>query len=182
MFFKSDRLYRHNIMRINYTTYDTRQSQDVINPSTSHRNIMVLNASYDDHQSRAGSHPFCYAQVLGIYHANVVYTGREMINYTPNRMEFLWVRWYQLMESTQSGWNTYLLDRLQFAPMAEEDAFGFIDPLDVVRGCHIIHAFAGGTLHADGRGLSYCAQDSFDWVSYYVNRCVSVMSLIAFSD
>ena len=130
---------------------------------------MVLNGSYDDHPDSEASHPFYYAQVLGIYHVNVVYTGLEMVDYQPRRMEFLWVRWYQHAELTQSGWDTYHLDRIRFPPLATEDAFGFIDPLDVVRACHTIPAFASGKLH-DGRGLSLCAQDRLDWVSYYVNR------------
>ena len=32
VFFKSDRIYKHNLLRINHTTYDVRRSQDVINP------------------------------------------------------------------------------------------------------------------------------------------------------
>src|ERR1700733_3919195 len=46
--FNKDRLYLHNVMCINYTGYDVRRSQDVINPSTSHCNIMVLAGSNDD--------------------------------------------------------------------------------------------------------------------------------------
>ena len=170
--FKSDRMYRHNVLRVNYTTYDTRRCQDVINPSTSHRHIMVLDSSYDHHQNSASSHPFCYAQVLGIYHVNVIYIGPGMTSYEPIRMEFLWVRWFRRVESPKAGWDAYRLDRIQFPPMAEEDVFGFVDPSDVMRGCHIIPAFASGKLHTDGRGLSHCAHDSSDWVAYYVNRCV----------
>jgi hypothetical protein len=167
--FKSDRIYRHKIMRINYTTYDTRRSQDVINPFTPHRDIMVLNDSFvdDDHQS---SHPYCYARVLGIYHANIIYTGLGMNDYQPKRMEFLWVRWYRHAELVQTSWGSYRLDRVQFPPVADEYSFGFIDPSDVMRSCHIIPAFAGGKVHTDNKGLSLCAQDSSDWVSYYVNR------------
>src|SRR5215471_20976245 len=40
--FKHDRLYRHNMIRINYTTYDVRRGQDTIHPKTSHCNIMTL--------------------------------------------------------------------------------------------------------------------------------------------
>lgn len=169
--FKSDRIYPHKIMRINYTTYDTRRSQDVINPSTPHRDIMMLNDSFvsDDHQQ---SHPYCYARVLGIYHANIIYAGPGMIDYQAKRMEFLWVRWYRHTELTQISWGSHRLDRIQFPPMAEDDSFGFVDPSDVIRGCHIIPAFSGRKVHTDGKGLSFCAQDSLDWVSYYVNRCV----------
>jgi hypothetical protein len=40
--FKSDCMYNHRIVRFNYTTYDVRRSQDVINPRTSHCDIMLL--------------------------------------------------------------------------------------------------------------------------------------------
>lgn len=42
IFFKYDRIYRHNLLRINYTTYDVRRGCDFINPTTSRRDIMVL--------------------------------------------------------------------------------------------------------------------------------------------
>jgi hypothetical protein len=89
---KDDRMYRHNIARFNYTTYDVRRAQDVINPRTSHCNVMVLHAAHD--MGHPG-HRFIYGKVLGIYHVNVIYTGSGMVNYTPIRMEFLWVRWYE---------------------------------------------------------------------------------------
>jgi hypothetical protein len=47
----------------------------------------------------------------------------------------------------------------------------FLDPTDVVRGCHIIPAFTASKHYTDGWGLSPCASDSNNWQSYYVNRC-----------
>ena len=62
--FNHDRIYQHNILHVNYTSYDVRRSQDVINPITSHRNIMMLpDSSVDD---SCLDSPFCYAHVLGI--------------------------------------------------------------------------------------------------------------------
>jgi hypothetical protein len=74
------------------------------------------------------------------------------------------------MDTSFSGWNARKLDRVQFASITDDDAFGFVDPSDILRGCHIVPAFASGRLHADGKGLSHCAQDSMDWAAYYVNR------------
>jgi hypothetical protein len=167
--FKSHRIYKHGILRVNYTTYDVRRSQDVVNASTSHHNIMVLADPGDDDNSTT-SYPFRYGRVLGVYHANVVYVGPGMRDYKPRRMEFLWVRWYRNMGVVKTGWQTRKLDRVRFLPVADDDAFGFIDPSDVLRSCHIIPAFAKGLLHVDGKGLSRCACDSSDWVEYYVNR------------
>ncbi|KAH7904506.1 hypothetical protein BJ138DRAFT_1019068 [Hygrophoropsis aurantiaca] len=170
VFFKNDRIYSHKLARFNYTTYDVRRAQDVVNPSTSHHNIMVL----ANHSSKDGptQHPFWYARVLGIYHANVIYTGPGMLDYNPRRMEFLWVRWYEIVEEHMAGWDACQLDRIRFPPMATDGAFGFLDPKDVLRGCHIIPAFADGKVHADGAGLSHCIHDSEDWKGYFVNRFV----------
>jgi hypothetical protein len=68
-------------MRINYTTYDVRRSQDIINTTTSRHDVMVL-ADPGDHT--AASHPFRYARVLGVYHVNVIYVGAGMIDYQPH--------------------------------------------------------------------------------------------------
>ena len=63
--------------------------------------------------------------------------------------------------------------------MADEDAFGFVDPGDVLRGCHIIPAFQSGKVHSDGVALSRTAGDSQDWCCYGVNRCVASQMILA---
>jgi hypothetical protein len=167
--FKSDQIYEHKLMRLNYTTYDVRRYQDMVNAFTPHHNVMVLADPSDDPDS-SSPHPFRYARVLGVYHANIIYVGPGMLNYQPHRLEFLWVRWYKAMETTRTGWDAQKLDRIQFFPVADKGAFGFINPSDVLRGCHLVPAFASGKRHPDGKGLSSCAQDASDWVAYYVNR------------
>jgi len=157
-----DRLYRHNIMRINYTTYDVRRAQDVINPNTSHCNVMILNEK--------GSSPYAYAKVLGVYHINAFYAGHNGLSECrPRRMEFLWVRWYHNVE-VESGWNARKLDRVSFLPVGHPDSFGFVDPSQVLRGCHMIPVFSRGKVHPDCNGLSRIARDALDWKQYYVNR------------
>jgi hypothetical protein len=159
-------MYQHNVARINYTTYDVRRSQDVISISTPRRDIMVLADTSHDNSAQ----PFRYARVLGIYHVNAIYIGPGMVDYQPHRLEFLWVRWYRNMDAVVAGWQARKLDRVQFAPMSEDDSFGFLDPSDVLRGCHLVPAFSKGKRHLDRKGLSRCAQDSSDWVEYCVNR------------
>ena len=168
--FKHDRMYQHNLAHFNYTSYDVRRLADVVNASTPHHNIMVLSDSDDENDSATGHH-FKYAQVLGIYHVNVIYVGPGMIDYQPHRMEYLWVRWYQ-STGVQTGWDSRKLDRIRFFPMSSADAFGFVNPADVLRACHLVPAFAKGRLHIDGIGLSRRAKDSSDWAEYYVNRYV----------
>jgi hypothetical protein len=161
--FLHDRIYQYNLLRINYTTYDVRRSQDVLNSNTSHCNIMVLDEAADDNDSD-------YGRVLGTYHVNVVYVGLGMRDRQPRRMEFLWVRWYNNNTVVRNGWDAQKLNRIRFPPIAVGDSFDFIDPSAVLRSCHVIPVFSRGRLHHDGKGMSRCAHDSSDWKEYYVNR------------
>ena len=87
VFFKNDCMYRHNLAQFNFTTYDVRRGQDVVNLKTSHRDIILLSSR--DHSIANTSHPFLYGRVLGIYHVNVIYTGSDMHDFSPRRLEFL---------------------------------------------------------------------------------------------
>lgn len=162
-----DRFYTHALMRINYTTYDVRRTQDVISRNANRDNIMVL-------ADRAGqapqSHPYAYARVLGIYHANAFVVGGDATDFRPRRIEFLWVRWYRLWEPELDALQSRRLDQVSFPPVTDPDAFGFLDPADVVRSCYIVPAFSSGQQHSDGKGLSYSAQDGMDWKRYYIQR------------
>ena len=53
-----------------------------------------------------------------------------------------------------------------------EDMLGFVDPRDVLRGCHIPPASSQGRRQADGVDVSPCANGGEDCHSYYVGRCV----------
>jgi len=83
--FKGNRIYQHCLLRINYTTYDLQRDFDSINPRTDHRDIMLL-SNLD-----ANAHPFSYARVLGIFHANTMYTGPGLRDFQSRCIEFLWV-------------------------------------------------------------------------------------------
>lgn len=152
--------------RFNYTTYDVCRAQDVINPKTSHCNIMVLRAEND---MGPQGHRYIYGKVLGIYHTNVIFIGVGMVDYTPIRMECLWVWWYEPIDEV-STWDSSTMDRVRFPSVTHNHSFDFLDPTDVLRGCHIIPAFARKRRRPDGSGLSACAGDKNDWRIYYVNR------------
>jgi hypothetical protein len=162
-------MYKHQLLRINYTTYDVRRSQDIINSNTGRRDIMLLS---DDDQDE--SHPFRYARVLGVYHVNVVYTGPGMLDYQARRLDFLWVRWFQYSLSKSVEWADYKLDSIRFPPITWDSSFGFVDPKDVLRACHIIGSFTNGKVHSDTISISRLANDSQDWRSYRVNRWAAV--------
>ena len=162
---QSGRIYEHKILRLNYTTYDVRRDEDVVHVGTSHHNVMVLNPERDS----ADKHPYWYARVLGIFHANVIFLGEGTSDFNPRRLELLWVRWYTIA-GRQESLSSELLECVKFPPMANEDSFGFLDPADVLRCSHIIPRFSRGHVHPDGVGLSFWAQDAKDWKVYCINR------------
>jgi hypothetical protein len=169
MLIKHDRMDQHNLLHVNYTAYDVQHSQDVVNASTSHHNIMML-AEPSDSGDSTSDHLFRYARIIGVYHVNTVYVGHGMLDYQPCCMEFLWVRCYENTGVMRNGWQDQQLNHIWFLSISKDGAFRFVDPSDVLRSCHIIPAFARGKLHIDNKGLSLCAQDSEDWIEYYVNR------------
>jgi len=162
---RKDLMYKHKLAKFNYTTYDVRRAQDVINPGTSRCNVMVLNNTQDKENPNADH--FAYARVIGIFHVNAIFAGYNWIDNRLRRLEFLWVRWYQ--NSSAFRWDSFKLEQVQFPPMADEDAFGFIDPRDVVRACHLVPRISIGQVHSDGIGLSKLARDYRDWRSYFIN-------------
>lgn len=137
----NNRIYWHQVLRVNYTTYDRRRAQDSVNPRT-HPDVLLLAPSSDTHK-------YWYARVIKIFHLNVhVGRGRE-----PERLNVLFVRWFALDTTAPSGFQKKRLHRLAFVPSGSEDAsaqaaepeaFGFVDPADVVRGVHLIPAFVNG--------------------------------------
>ena len=84
-------------------------------------------------------HPFLYACILGIYHANVCTGGNSQ--HHEERFKFLWVRWYQY-QGPNVQWSDSKLDQVSYPPITSEGAFGFVDPNDVLRACHIIPVFS----------------------------------------
>ena len=117
------------------------------------------------------AHPFCYARVLGIFHANVIYNGPVLMDHQPRHLEFLWACWFEVVKSHQEQ-NAYKLDVLCFVPMHEDNTFGFINPADVLRSCHLIPDFSKGKLHPDCQATSRASRNANDSKQYYVNRFV----------
>ena len=63
------------MLGINYMTYDVRRAQDIINIKTDHCDILFLSTSIDQM-----THDYQYAQVIGIYHVNLIYCNPAHIN------------------------------------------------------------------------------------------------------
>jgi hypothetical protein len=158
----NDRIYRHKVLRVNYTTYNVRRDQDSLNPRT-HCDIMVL--SGDDMQ------PYWYARIIGIFHTMVLQTGQSKSR-EPKKMEFVFVRWFGIDNDEIGGWRTKKLHQIGF--VEGDEAFGFVDPADIIRGVHLIPRFSlGRTKEVLGPSFARSAVETDeDWVRYYVNMYV----------
>jgi hypothetical protein len=176
----NDRIYAHQLMRISYTTYDIRREDDVVRLKAD-PNVMVLEDSLtrqrpSDAENLSSAPPYRYARVLGICHADVRFVGAlhdGRRDYTPHRLEFLWVRWY--ISLGYPGLESLELERLQLAPLESPDAIGFISPRAVVRGVHLIPNFKAGQLAKDNspsQVVSPLHGKSASWSTYYLNRFV----------
>jgi hypothetical protein len=159
---RNDQIYRHHVLRINYTTYDVHCTDDIFNLNTKHRDIMMLHRPESEHDHRQ----FCYASIIGIYHANVQYIGPGMKDYLLRWMDFLHVWWFEWVPQQE----LYGLDALRFVQMNDPMTFDFVDPTEVLRGCHLLSAFRHGKLHREQIVTSPIAWDSENWKYYYVNR------------
>ncbi|KAG1881540.1 hypothetical protein C8R48DRAFT_587375 [Suillus tomentosus] len=170
--FRRNQIYHHNLARFNYTTYDVRRAQDVVNPRTPHCNIMLLKHDRIDGEREDN---YLYAKVIGIHHVNVVLSANM---HESRRIEFLLVRWYESVQS--HTWDTGGLGRVHFRPLQSPMAFGFIDPGVVLRGCHVIPAFSRDQHNPGERGISPLAGDRYDWHEYYINSFVDRDTVMRF--
>ncbi|KAF9555012.1 hypothetical protein CPC08DRAFT_620033, partial [Agrocybe pediades] len=129
------------------------------------------------------SHPFWYARVLGIFHADVRHTGPLLKSARTQHIDFLWVRWFRLDSTYTSGWNVRRLHRIAFVPSdsLQDEAFGFIDPSAVLRAVHLIPAFAHGRISSLLQAPSIArpklphedkGDKNSDWRYLYVNMFI----------
>jgi hypothetical protein len=154
---KNDRLYSHKKMSMHYTTYDIRRGLDVINLPSGKCDIMV--------SSCHANYPFRYARVIGIFH---------VITSTPSTSEqhfdLLWVRWF---ESVQDLDKDVHLDVVRFESNLGKQ-FGFLNPGDVIRACHIIPDWSHGLVPPSQQHVNKWkgSSEARDYQFYYVNKYV----------
>ncbi|KAF7292226.1 hypothetical protein MIND_01250000 [Mycena indigotica] len=163
---QGDKIYVNKLFRVNYTTYDVRRDQDVMNSSAL---PFVMVNSPNAHQR--GAHPYWYAQVLGILNATVSrVTATDRTR--PVRMEFLWVRWLGDQPGYTSGLREGRLPVMGFVPDTDPYAFGFLDPEHVVRGAHLMPVFRRGRtselLQTKSTTAARFPNETSDWEAFYV--------------
>lgn len=157
-------------MKIKYTTYDVRRDEDVIHVNTQQCNLMLLNGRYSAALGRSVS-PYIYGKVLGIFHANVSFSGvlpDGKINSTSHRLDFCWVHWYDSLSFGEE----FKLDRVRLLPLDSGDSLGFVDPTNVIRGVHIIPRFSAGLSKMLTPPTKLERKGSQLWKEYYINKYV----------
>jgi hypothetical protein len=126
---------------------------------------MILSHEDDD-----DTHPYWYAKIIEIFHAFV----RHPDHPEPISMNFLWVRWYGRNIKHRSGWKAKHLPLVGFIGGDATLPFGFLDPIDVIRGCHLIPAFHHGRTDEllPPSVARLPADNDEEWLYYYVNMYV----------
>lgn len=158
------------VFRVNYTSYDVRRHQDFMRPG---HGCAVMTLSREDDPS---THAFWYAQVIRAFLIPVVHAAPDAHNRSQQLMEVLWVRWLGVQPDYQWGFKEARLPKVGFVPDSDDDAFGFLDPSLVIRGCHLIPVFSEGrtdSLLRHGESLTRLPGETDDWSAFYVNMWVS---------
>ena len=155
-------LYFHSLMRVNFTSYDRRRQQDLLNPS-SKSDIMML-ADEDDQST----HPYYYAHIIGIFH---VLARHHSGSQKYKHLSILWIRWLALDEKEKGGFSDRRLYQVGYAAGTDDEAFGFINPDSVIRGVHLMPNYVRGP---GGNFLPKSIarrteEGDMDWFRYYVN-------------
>ncbi|KIO02237.1 hypothetical protein M404DRAFT_148350, partial [Pisolithus tinctorius Marx 270] len=132
-----------------------------------HADIMVLS-----HETEENPHPYWYACIIAIFHLEVRYNGPELDDRSTRRIDVLWVHWFARDKNFKAGWSAKHLLWVGFYPQDDlANAFGFIDPNDVVRAVHLIPAYHFGCtkdLLPPSTARRKLENDE-DWEWYYVN-------------
>ncbi|KAF7293522.1 hypothetical protein MIND_01130500 [Mycena indigotica] len=165
-------LYTHATMQVNYTTYDVRRDQDKLNPRT--RRFFMVHA-----RDPVDPHRYWYGEILGIFHAYVLLAD---LPGNSKRLEFLWVRWFQRDVTYPCGFKAKRFPRLHYMPHQNPNAFGFLDPQDVVRGVHLIPAFNHGWTEEYLPKSVGRRKGNHDWRFHFVNLVADRDMLMRFHD
>ena len=167
-----NKLFEVSTMTVNYTSYDIRRDYDLVNPR-SHPDIMVVSPDSETNDTS----PFWYARVLKIYHVDVWTSHPDVRDHSTHSINILWVRWFGSEPRYNWGFSRSRLPKIGFVEWNDPFAFTFLDPAHVVRGCHLIPAFAEGRtsiLLPEGKSVArvLVAEETDDWLNFYVGMCV----------
>jgi hypothetical protein len=80
-------------------------------------------------------HPYWYAHMLSIYHMDVLLNIEGPIK--KHHIKVLYIRWLAPLIGHQSGMACAWLPKVAFVEDTDYDAFGFLDPTQVIWGAVI---------------------------------------------
>jgi hypothetical protein len=86
-------------------------------------------------------------------------------------LEVLWVRWLAVFQDSRFSMKNARLPKVGFVEEADQDAFGFLNPGQVIRGVHLIPAFAAGqgvSRLRPGKSLARPDGQEDDWEEHYI--------------
>lgn len=167
-----NRLFEHERLTLNFTTYDMRRRRETIRPKGSTSDIMLL--SRDTDETTKVVSPFWYARVIRMFHVQA--RLRSKGDPKLERVYFLWIRWFGRAVEDPFGDRVCRLERVRFISREDNSPqFGFIDPALVVRAVHLIPAFRYGC--TDGflkpsrlARIKHPDDIRNDWESFYINK------------
>jgi hypothetical protein len=154
-------------IRFNYTTYDVRRDQDSLSSRTQ-SDLMVLSNSEDEEEKLL--HPYWFGRIISIFSVRVLIDDEDInaVN-TVRTFDVLIVRWFGNSIDGDCGVHTGLMPRIGFLPAEDKNAFGFVNPDDVIRSVHLIPAMGWGqTDEYMGSSIARTWEEK-DWLYYYVN-------------
>jgi hypothetical protein len=97
-----------------------------------------------------------------------------------HQVEALYVRWLAPLTDHRSGMNRARLPKVAFVEESDRDAFGFLDPGQVIRSAHLMPAFTSGrgtTSLRHGESFARRPGELDDWEAYYVGMSVQILIL-----
>ncbi|KNZ76393.1 hypothetical protein J132_10503, partial [Termitomyces sp. J132] len=161
---RDNMIYEHKTLCVNYTTYD----QDTLNP-WQQSDVMAL--------ADNNVHPYWF-RIVRIFHAIVQLneSGHEF-----QQIEFLWGCWYGFNNDAKSGFAAKHCYQIGF--VEGQEAFGFVNPADVLCAVHLIPQFAGSCTNTLlGPSVACCMdEENLDYEWYYVEMFVDRDTFVQFT-
>ncbi|KAJ3849673.1 hypothetical protein EV368DRAFT_67254 [Lentinula lateritia] len=118
-------------------------------------------------------HPYWFVWIIGVFHINIVHSGLLSKSHKPQKFNVLYVRWFgRVLEQEHYGIHVNHMPKLGFIDAVNPEAFGFVNPSEVLCGCHIIPAFEHEKTDQFLISPSLARQeneDNEDFFRFYVN-------------
>lgn len=131
---------------------------------------MVLADEEIEHAS-----PYWYARVIGLFHGEFACRGD---NNPAKHLDCLFVRWMKRDTDDGLGFRTMRYPKISFwEGQNTVEAFGFIDPSQVIRSVHLIPCFhLGRTKELLPPSMArQPKEEDEDWLAFYVNMYVNAL-------